>query len=72
MIYKSLLAVAAFIFAVFLARWIEEGDYYHPPTQRHHCVAWPWQSKSGRIPIARDSRTIWPISIRGWDNIVAM
>jgi ankyrin repeat protein len=41
MIYKSLLAVAAFIFAVFLARWIEEGDYYHPLTQRHHCVAWP-------------------------------
>jgi ankyrin repeat protein len=41
MIYKASLAVGALIFAVLLARWIEEGDYYHPITQRHHCGAWP-------------------------------
>jgi ankyrin repeat protein len=41
MIYRALLAVGGLIFAVLSARWIEEGDYHHPLTQRHHCGAWP-------------------------------
>jgi hypothetical protein len=43
MIHKPLLAVGALIFAVLLARWFEEGDYYDPvrgaPSLRGSAVA---------------------------------
>jgi ankyrin repeat protein len=37
----ALVAVGALIFAVLLARWFEEGDYYDPVRGRHHCAAPP-------------------------------
>jgi ankyrin repeat protein len=41
MTHKALLAIAALVFAVLLARWFEEGDYYDPVRGRHHCAAPP-------------------------------
>ena len=41
MIPRALVAVGALIFAVLLARWFEEGDYYDPIRGRHHCAAPP-------------------------------
>lgn len=37
----ALFAVGAFVFAILLARWFEEGDYYDPVRGRHHCAAPP-------------------------------
>ena len=41
MIQKTLLVGGLLIFAVLLARWFEEGDYYDPVRGRHHCAAPP-------------------------------
>jgi ankyrin repeat protein len=41
MISRALLAVFALVFAVLVARWFEEGDYYDPVRGRRHCGAPP-------------------------------
>jgi ankyrin repeat protein len=36
---RTLLAIGALLFALILARWFEQGDYYDPVRGRHHCAA---------------------------------
>ena len=37
MIYKAFAAIGGVILVVLVARWFEEGDYFDPLRQRHHC-----------------------------------
>jgi hypothetical protein len=46
MLQRALLAAAALVFAIMLARFFEGGDYYDPARGRRHCGAPPQEIKS--------------------------
>jgi len=64
MIKRALLAVGVLTFAVLLARWFEEGEYYDPIRGRRHCAAPPSAIKDW----AYTNRTRQPVDLVNLDR----